>query len=173
MPAAALAFVRLVETINRRVGRMAMYLLFVLAAVLAWSVIAKAFFRPALWTQEMAQFTMMAYVVLGGAYSLMLGANVRMDLLYSRWSVRTRAAVDCLSVFALIVFLGVILWGGIESTVYAFEVGERSRTVWRPYMAPIKIVICLGAFLMLLQSVAFLVRDIATLRGTPIPEGRA
>ncbi|MFD2813399.1 hypothetical protein ACFSYD_00455 [Paracoccus aerius] len=57
--------------VNRRVGRMALYLLFVLAGVLAWSVIAKAFFRPALWTQEMAQFTMIAYVVLGGAYSLM------------------------------------------------------------------------------------------------------
>ena len=172
MPAMAIGFVRVVEGINRRVGRMAMYLLFVLAAVLIWSIITKAFFRPALWTQEMAQFTMIAYVVLGGAYSLMLGANVRMDLLYSRWSAKTRAAVDCVTVFALIVFLTVILWGGVESTIYALEIGERSRTVWRPYMAPIKIVICLGVFLMLLQSVAFLIRDIALLRGTPIAEGR-
>ena len=172
MPALALGFVRIVEAINRRVGRIALYLLFVLAGVLAWSIIAKALFRPALWTQEMAQFTMIAYVVLGGAYSLMGGAHVRMDLLYSRWSVRTRTAVDSVTILALIVFLGVILWGGIESTIYAFEVGERSRTVWRPYMAPIKIVICLGTLLMLLQSVVFLIRDIATLRGTPIPEVR-
>ena len=172
MPALALGFVRVVEAVNYRIGRMALYLLFVLAAVLAWSVIAKAFFRPALWTQEMAQFTMIAYVVLGGAYSLMLGAHVRMDLLYSRWSVRTRATVDSVTIIVLIMFLGVILWGGIESTIYALEVGERSRTVWRPYMAPIKIVICVGVLLMLLQSLAFLIRDIATLRGNPIPEGR-
>ena len=172
MPALALGFVRIVEAINRRVGRIALYLVFVLAGVLAWSIIAKALFRPALWTQEMAQFTMIAYIVLGGAYSLMGGAHVRMDLLYSRWSVRTRAAVDSVTILALIVFLAVILWGGIESTIYAFEVGERSRTVWRPYMAPIKIVICLGTLLMLLQSVVFLIRDIATLRGTPIPEAR-
>jgi len=171
MPRAAVAFVRIVETINYRIGRMAMYLLIVLALVLLWSAIAKAFFQPSLWTQEMAQFTMIAYVALGGAYSLLLGANVRMDLLYGRWSVRTRAAVDCVSIFALIIFLGVMLWGGIESTIYAFEIGERSRTIWRPYMAPIKIVICTGVVLMLLQSVAFLIRDIATLRGTPLPEG--
>jgi len=156
MPPAARAFVRIVEAVNRRVGRLAMQLVFVLAGVLMWSVIAKAFFRPALWTQEMAQFTMVAYFVLGGAYSLMLGANVRMDLLYGRWSARTRAAVDCVTILALIFFLAVMLWGGIESTIYAFEVGERSRTVWRPYMAPIKIVICLGVLLMLLQSLAFL-----------------
>ncbi|WP_374298300.1 TRAP transporter small permease subunit [Paracoccus sp. (in: a-proteobacteria)] len=168
MPRAAVAFVRIVEALNYRVGRIAMYLIFVLAGVLMWSVITKAFFRPALWTQEMAQFTMVAYFVLGGAYSLILGAHVRMDLLYGRWSVSTRAAVDCVSVLALIVFLGVMLWGGIDSTLYAFEVAERSRTVWRPYMAPIKIVICAGVFLMLLQCLAFLIRDIATLRGDRI-----
>ena len=168
MPRAAIAFVRIVEALNYRVGRIAMYLIFVLAGVLMWSVIAKAFFRPALWTQEMAQFTMVAYFVLGGAYSLLLGTNVRMDLLYGRWSVRTRAAVDCVTILALIFFLAVMLWGGIDSTIYAFEVNERSRTVWPPYMAPIKIVICVGVLLMLLQSVAFLIRDIATLRGERI-----
>jgi len=168
MPRAAILFVRIVEAVNTFVGRLAMYLVFVLAGVLMYSVIAKAFFTPALWTQEMAQFTMVGYFVLGGAYSLILGANVRMDLLYGRWSPRTQAAVDCVTVFALIFFLAVILWGGIESTIYAFEVGERSRTVWRPYMAPIKIVICTGVFLMILQSIAFLIRDIATLRGVRI-----
>lgn len=168
MPRALIRFVHLVEWVNIGVGRLAMYLLFVLAGVLMWAVLAKAFLTPPLWTQEMAQFTMVAYFMLGGAYSLILGANVRMDLLYARWSLRTRAAVDCVTIFALIVFLAVILWGGIESTAYAFEVGERSRTVWRPYMAPIKIVICFGVFLMLLQSIAFLIRDIATLRGVRI-----
>ena len=44
MPALALGFVRGVEAVNRRVGRMALYLLFVLAGVLVWSVVAKAFF---------------------------------------------------------------------------------------------------------------------------------
>ncbi|WP_408634377.1 TRAP transporter small permease subunit [Paracoccus onubensis] len=168
MPRAAIAFVRIVEAVNYRIGRIAMYLFLVLAGVLLWSVITKAFFRPALWTQEMAQFTMVGYFVLGGAYSLMLNAHVRMDLLYGHWSPRRRAVIDSMTVLALIFFLAVTLWGGVESTIYAFEVGERSRTVWRPYMAPIKIVICVGVLLMLLQSIAFLIRDIATLRGERI-----
>ncbi|NPD16439.1 TRAP transporter small permease subunit [Xinfangfangia sp. D13-10-4-6] len=168
MPLFLIRLVRIIEAVNTFVGRIAMYLIFALAGVLLYSVIAKAFFRPALWTQEMAQFTMVGYFVLGGAYSLILGANVRMDLLYGRWSVKTQALVDCITVFCMILFLAVVLWGGIESTIYAFEVGERSRTVWRPYMAPIKIVICSGVFLMLLQSIAFLIRDIATLRGVKI-----
>lgn len=165
MPNWTRVFVRIVDTVNYRVGRASMYLLFVLSGVLLWSIIAKGFGRPPLWTQEMAQFTMVAYFTLGGAYSLQLGANVRMDLLYNSWAVRRRAAIDAVTVFVMIFFLGVILYGGIDSTIYAFEIGERSRTVWRPYMAPIKIVICVGVFLMILQSFAFLIRDIALLRG--------
>ncbi|WP_395542296.1 TRAP transporter small permease subunit [Neotabrizicola sp. sgz301269] len=168
MPRSAIIFVRLIEALNYRIGRMAMYLLFVLAGVLLWSIIAKAFGRPPLWTQEMAQFAMVSYFVLGGAYSLQLGANVRMDLIYGRWSPRRQAAVDAVTVFAMIFFLGVVLYGGIDSTIYAFEIGERSRTVWRPYMAPIKMIICFGVFLMILQSLAFLIRDIARLRGEEI-----
>lgn len=165
MPSWLKSFVKIVDAVNYRVGRLSMYLLFLLSGVLLWSIVAKALGRPPLWTQEMAQFTMVAYFVLGGAYSLQLGANVRMDLLYGRWSPRKRAAVDAVTVLAMIFFLGVILWGGIESTAYAFEIGERSRSVWRPYLAPVKIIICLGVFLMILQSIAFLIRDIAYLRG--------
>lgn len=163
-------FVRVVESVNYCVGRIAMYLFFVLCGVLLWSIVAKAFFRPPLWTQETAQFVMVGYFVLGGAYSLLLGSNVRMDLLYARWTPRQRAWVNVFTTFAMIVFLGVILWGGIESTIYALEIGERSRSVWRPYLAPVKIVICIGALLMILQSLAYVIRDIALLRGAAIPE---
>ena len=168
MPRVLIRFVRLVERVNYLVGRFAMYLLFVLAGVLLWSIIAKALFAPPLWTQEMAQFTMVSYFVLGGAYSLQLGANVRMDLLYGRWSPRSQAAIDAVTVFAMLFFLGVVLYGGIDSTIYALDIGERSRTVWRPYLAPIKIIICFGTVLMILQSIVYLLRDIARLRGEEI-----
>ena len=36
MPHLAIVFVRIVEAVNYRVGRMAMYLLFLLAGVLMW-----------------------------------------------------------------------------------------------------------------------------------------
>ena len=168
MPGFLKSFVHITEAINYRIGRLSMYLLFVLAGVLLCSIIGKAFGRPPLWTQEMAQFTMVAYFMLGGAYALQLGTHVRMDLLYGRWSPRGCAMIDCVTVFAMIFFLGVVLYGGIDSTLYALEIGERSRTVWRPYLAPIKIVICLGTLLMILQSLCFLIRDIARLRGEEI-----
>jgi TRAP-type mannitol/chloroaromatic compound transport system permease small subunit len=73
--------------------------------------------------------------------------------------------VDAFSVFALMFFLGVLLYGGVESTKYALEYGERSYSAWRPYMAPIKIIMCFGIVLMLLQAIAEFFKDIARIRG--------
>lgn len=169
LPGPLVAYVRGVERLNRVVGRVTMYLLFVMMGVLLWSSVSKTFFLPSLWTLEVAQFLMVAYFMLGGPYSLQLGSNVRMDLFYGMWSDRTRAWVDAFTIVALLVFLGVLLYGGWQSTAYALEYGERSRTAWRPYMAPIKIVMVIATVLMILQATAIFLRDIARIRGEELP----
>ena len=79
-------FIRRVDELNQRLGRVIMYGIFALMAVLLWSSVSKTFFLPSLWTLEMAQFIMVAYYILGGPYSIQLGSNVRMDLFYGGWS---------------------------------------------------------------------------------------
>ena len=165
MPNAIRAYVRYVDAVNRRVGRVAMYLIFAMAAILLWSSVSKTFFVPSLWTLEMAQFAMVAYYLLGGPYSMQLDGHVRMDLLYGAWSPRTRTWVDSFTIVFLLAYLVLLLYGGLSSTQYALEYGERSYSSWRPYMAPIKIVACIGIFLMLLQAFAVLFKDIARLKG--------
>jgi TRAP-type mannitol/chloroaromatic compound transport system permease small subunit len=159
------AFVRVVDAFNRRVGRFAMYLIFAMLAVLLYSSISKTFFTPSIWTLESAQFLMVAYFLLGGAYSMQLDAHVRMDLAYSHWSPRTRAVVDAITVFMLIFYLVLLLVGGISSTEYALEYQETSYSAWSPYMAPIKIVMCFGIALMLLQAIATFFKDLYAARG--------
>ena len=116
----------------------------------------------------MAQFAMVAYYMIGGPYSLQLGSNVRMDLFYGGWSDTTKAWMDAFTVLFLIFFLGVLLYGAVESTAYAIEYGERSRNPWRPYMWPIKAIMCFGIFMMILQSVSEFFKDIARIRGAEI-----
>jgi len=168
MPRAIELYVRYVEAVNYRIGRVAMYLIFVLVGILLWSSISKTFFLPSLWTLEMAQFMMVAYYILGGPYSIQLDANVRMDLVYGSWSPRTKAWVDAFSVLFLIYFLGVLLYGGLNSTIYSLEYGERSPTAWRPYLWPIKITMCVGIVLMILQAIAEFFKDIGRIRGVQL-----
>ncbi|KHO65357.1 MULTISPECIES: TRAP transporter small permease subunit [Pseudomonas] len=165
MPRAIRIFVRGVDAITRFVGRCAMYLIFAIIGVLFYSIFSKSFANPAIWTLEMAQFLMVAYFLLGGAYALQQGEHVRMDLFYSRWSPRTRAIVDLCTVGLLLVYLGFLLYGGLSSTLYALEYNETSYSAWSPRMAPIKVIMCLGVLLMLLQVLATFFKDLATARG--------
>lgn len=168
MTAALIAYVRWVERFNRIMGRGAMYGLIALMAVLLYGAVMRGAGTPPIWTDEMAQFLLMGYFMIGGAYALQQGSAVRMDLFYARWSDRTRAMVDVATIGTLLFYLGVLLWGGWESLQYAVETGERRRGLWRPYMAPVKAVMVLGIVMMLLQCTVFLIRDIARLRGKVI-----
>lgn len=160
------AYVRLVERFNYRMGRFIMYLIFVIIGVLLWSSFTKTvpFMRPSLWTLEMAQFLMVAYYILGGPYAIQLDANVRMDLVYGQFNFRRKAFVDSFTVVFLMIFLGFLLYGGINSLTYAIQFGERSSSAWRPYMWPVKTVMVTGIVLMLLQAVAELFKDIERMR---------
>jgi len=195
MPRAILAYIRAIDAMNRFIGRIAMYLIFVLIGILLWSSISKTFFTPSQWTLETAQFVMVAYYILGGPYSVQLGSNVRMDLFYGNWSPRTKAFVDAFTVLFLMYYLVVLFIGAVSSTAYAFgyfgmepftffrdlfvafltggvsgageEIGylERSPTAWRPILWPIKVTLCIGVFLMILQASAEFFRDIGRIRG--------
>jgi len=166
MPRIAKSYVRIVDGFNYFVGRIMMYSIFFLIAVLMYSIIAKqAFTIPPFWTLEVAQFTLVAYYLLGGAYSIQLGANVRMDLFYSEWSDRKKAWVDSFTVLLLMFYLGVMLFGGVESLLYSIKYNQHSASMWRPAIWPIKAIMCTGIFMMLLQAISELIKDIATLRG--------
>jgi TRAP-type mannitol/chloroaromatic compound transport system permease small subunit len=176
------AYVTVVERVNRVVGRVTMLMIFAMMGVLLWSSINKVttglraptwwpgdwwwpVIAPSWWPLEVSQFMMVAYFLLGGAYSMQLGDHVRMDLLYGFWSDRTKAAMDVLTVLFLIFYLILLLHGGISSTQYALKYNEINPSLWRPQMAPIKIIMCVGIFLMLLQATATLIKDVAKLRG--------
>jgi hypothetical protein len=54
MYAAMGRYVRWIDRVNYRIGRIVMYGVFVMIAVLMWSSISKTFFLPSLWTLEIA-----------------------------------------------------------------------------------------------------------------------
>jgi len=168
VPKAIKIYVRAVDALNRVIGLITMYMIFAMIGILFYSTISKSFFDPSLWTLEMAQFTMVAYYLLGGGYSLQTDSHVRMDLLYERWSERTKAKIDAVTILLLIIYLGFLLYGSISSTHYALKYGEESYSAWAPQMAPIKIIMCIGIVLMLLQVIATFFKNLAAARGEPL-----
>ena len=166
MPRPVKAFVRYVDAINRTIGRFTMYLIFVMMGVLLFGAVSRSIFDvPHIWVVEMAQMTMAAYYILGGGYSVQLESHVRMDLLYGRWSLKTRAIVDMVTGCCLIFYLIFLLYGGISSTQYAIEYNQKNYSAWAPPMAPIKVIMTFGIAMMLLQIIATFFKDMEKAKG--------
>jgi len=169
LPNAAKVFVRYVDALNYRVGRVAMYLFFVMGAILLYSTASRVLFGvPINWVLEMSQFLLSAYYLLGGAYTMQLDQHVRMDLFYGTLSPRRKAVTDAITILFVIFYLAVLLGGGISSTNYAIVYGQVNYSAWSPPLWPIKSIMTIGIFLMLLQCISTFLKDIAAARGKPI-----
>jgi TRAP-type mannitol/chloroaromatic compound transport system permease small subunit len=100
--------------------------------------------------------------MLAAAYTLLKGGHIRTDVLYERWSARTRAAVDavCYVLFFFPGMLGILYAGAVEAR-QAWEIGERTglRIVGVSVpMYALKAIIPLTAALLVLQGLAELIR---------------
>jgi len=163
------AYVRVVDRFSDYVGLVAMYLVFVMIAILLGDVLSDSVFDyPIHWGVELTQFTLAAYYFMGGAATLKNGNHVRMDLFYDNLSDAGKARMDAITIGCLLFYLVVLLIGSISSLGYAIETGERRFSMWNPSMIPIKALMVGCIVLMILQSISELFKHVATLRGEAI-----
>lgn len=121
-------FVRGVETLNSWVGKAVAWL--ALGTVLV--CFATVYLRYALntnftWLQEAYVWQHAIAIVLGGAYTMMTGGFVRVDIVYGKMSARGRAWVDLFgSLVFLFPFMAVVGWAFWRHFWSAAAIGEGS-----------------------------------------------
>jgi TRAP-type mannitol/chloroaromatic compound transport system permease small subunit len=166
---ALVTFTRYVDAINRLVGRFSMYLMFGMMFILLYASFSRTVLNSAVvWAVELAQFFMAAYYLLGGGYSIILHGHVRMDVLYSKWSPKKRALADSLTAVVLLFYMVVLLYGSISSTAYSIQYNQHNYSAWAPPLWPIKIIMVIGIFLMLLQCISRFIKDVCMAKGLDV-----
>jgi TRAP-type mannitol/chloroaromatic compound transport system permease small subunit len=155
---------KLVDSINDWVGKvLSMGVLFMFALVLT-EVIRRYFFNsPTVWGNELTQLVFGVYVILSGGHILRWGGHVNVDILYGRLSTKGKAMVDIITFALFLIFCGMMLAYGGSLAWESLSRLEHSQSAWNPPLYPAKLMIPTGAFLLLLQGIAKLVRDILTL----------
>ncbi len=165
MPKIISLYVNFVDMICEKVGRFVMYWVFFMMFLLILSFITRNIINfPLMWIIEMAQFTMTAYYLLGGGFSMLTDDHVRMDLFYGRLSEKGKAKMDIFTSVFLIFYLVLLFLGSITSLIYTIETKQKLFTAWAPYVWPIKTLMLLGILLMLLQAFSTLFKDIAKVK---------
>ena len=165
MPKIIKFYVHTVDMVCEKVGRFVMYWVFFMMFLLILSFVTRNIINfPLMWIIEMAQFTITAYYLLGGGYSMLSNDHVRMDLFYGKLSRKGKAKMDVFTSFFLIFYLVILFIGSITSLVYTIETKQKLFTAWAPYVWPIKTLMLIGILLMLLQAFSTLFKDIANMK---------
>ena len=125
MPKIISSYVKFIDGITSITGKITMYLVFVLMGILVLSFVTRNIINiPLMWIIEMAQFTMTAYYIMGGAYSMMDDQHVRMDLVYGNFSEINKARMDLFTSVFLIFYLVTLLIGSYSSLVYTINTNQ-------------------------------------------------
>lgn len=160
-------YVRFVDKLNEAVGKTIAWLILPLVFSLGYEVVVRYLFgAPTTWAFDTSYMLYGTLFMLAAPFTLSVGGHVRGDMVYRLWPVRVQATID------LILYLAVffppmlaMLYIGWDYGYYAYSIGERSASSpGGPIIWPLKMVIPITAFLMLLQGVAQVIRCIQALR---------
>lgn len=155
------AYVKSITWLNNLVGRIAAFTVWVITGLLLFEIVSRyGFNSPNAWVSEVTGFIFWGYALVSGGYTLLHRAHVRMDALYDRWSARRRATVDAATFSMAGFFLGTLLWRSYYHARLAVESVERVPSMARTLTGPVKVSLVIGVVLLLLQAVAFFIRDV-------------
>jgi TRAP-type mannitol/chloroaromatic compound transport system permease small subunit len=160
-PAPNVAGIGLIDALSRVVGEFTAYWAVLAVFAYYYEVIARFVFNsPTNWVHESMFLMFGMQYMLAGAYAYRDDTHVRVDIIYSRFSARGRAACDLITSFFFFLFTGVMLWSGWRFASDAVSLRESSFTEWGIQYWPVKLAIPIGAALLLLQGISRLARDV-------------
>jgi len=157
---------QILDKIGEWQGKVVSILIFVLIFIILYEVISRYVFNsPTNWVHEVSTHIFGAFFILGGAYTLHLAAHVNVDVLYSRLSPRGKAITDLITWCLFYFFILTMMVKGFDMALKSWAIVERSQTPFAIPIYPIKTVIPIGAFLMLLMGLKKTARDVITIIG--------
>jgi TRAP-type mannitol/chloroaromatic compound transport system permease small subunit len=107
----------------------------------------------------MTQRIFAVYYFICGAYISLDRSHINMDIIYNRFSPRKRAILDIIAFFFFFSFCSVLLWYGFRYSWVSLINLEPDNTPFRAPLYPVKLIIPVGALLIILQELAQLWRN--------------
>ncbi|MFQ5567518.1 MAG: TRAP transporter small permease subunit, partial [Paracoccaceae bacterium] len=131
--------IRLIDQIGGWSGQFVAYWSMLAVFVYYYEVIARYVFNsPTNWAHESMFLMFGMQYLLSGAYAFREGSHVRVDVIYDRFSLRTRAKIDIATSVIFFIFTSTLIVTGYLFARDAIEVMEVSFTEWAIQYWPVK-----------------------------------
>jgi TRAP-type mannitol/chloroaromatic compound transport system permease small subunit len=160
-----LKLTRAIDFVNDRFGEFANWLVLLACLISAGNAMSRyAFSLSSNAWLEVQWYMFAGMVMLGAPHTLKLNEHVRVDLLFSSVSERTRIWIDILGIifflFPICIILTYFTWPWF---VESWQIEEMSSNAGGLIRWPVKLVLPVGFTLMILQGISELIKRIEAL----------
>jgi TRAP-type mannitol/chloroaromatic compound transport system permease small subunit len=151
----------LIDRMNTVIGRYVAWWAIVAVFAYYYEVMARFVFNsPTNWVHESMFLMFGMQYMLCGAYAYREDQHVRVDIIYASFSPRGKAIADIVTSVFFFIFIVTMLWTGTRFALDSIQFSEHSFTEWGVQYWPVKLAIPVGAFLMTLQGISKLIKDV-------------
>jgi len=158
---------RVIDAVNDWFGTLATWLVLFACVISTGNAISRYVFSSSsnAWL-EVQWYMFAAMVFFGAPHTLKLNEHVRVDVIYSTLSERTRIWIDIVGgVLFLLPFCAVLLYFTWPWFVDSWHIGEVSSNAGGLIRWPVKLALPLGFALLALQGISELIKRVAVLTG--------
>ena len=159
--------IRAIDRFSEWSGKTIAWLILPLVLGLTYEATARYLFNaPTLWAFDLSYMLYAAIFMLGAHYTLLKGAHIRTDMLWEKFSVRTKGRIDAVAyLFFFFPAMILLFYASFDEAWHSWRMGELSeQTAWRPILWPFKAVVPLTALLLLIQGVSELLKSLYAAR---------
>jgi TRAP-type mannitol/chloroaromatic compound transport system permease small subunit len=152
----------IMDQISEWTGKIFVWLVIPLTILVVYEVISRRFFdAPHIWATEVTDFIYGPHFMLVAAYTLLYKSHVRIDVIYERFSPRTRGILDIITYMVFFFpFISIVFYQGIIFAATSWSIGETSDSAALTILPMVKTVIPISIGLLLIQGLATYIRAI-------------
>ncbi|MBN1104994.1 MAG: TRAP transporter small permease subunit [Deltaproteobacteria bacterium] len=163
-------FVRFVDAMNDKIGRVACLLILPMAAVVVYEVFMRRVMNmPTAWGFEMTVYLYGAHYMFGMAAAYLYDRHVRIDIIVLQLPKKYQLLLRVITFWLIFVpFIGAFTYAATLYAAHSWSVWEHSWSAWKPPLYPYKTVMPVTMLFLFLQGFANFFRDYYALKGEKI-----
>jgi len=151
------------DKINLWAGKILAPLVIVIGVLLCGEAIARYVFNsPSVWVYDLSSELGAVFYFMIGGYTLIYKNHVAMDIFYNKFSKKAKPRVDIILSVFFFLFVGILFWHSFKAAIYSVKIWEATQPPWSGPLWPARVTLALGCFILLIEGIAKLLRDIHT-----------
>jgi TRAP-type mannitol/chloroaromatic compound transport system permease small subunit len=109
--------------------------------------------KPTIWTAELTTMIFGIFFFIGAAYCEAEKGHVVMDLFSSHYTGYGKIISETVNLFACMIYCSLFIYFGGRLALEVILSGEKSESIWGPYLWPSRIAIPAGALMLLFRTI--------------------